>query len=313
MSTVRIRAAHDNEARTVLRMVLALPGQSAGNNERQVSSFIEYTRALSLSLDHQWVAEGNGPCVSACTCLESPGRTALLFLPSGLTSDCGAETIGCLLEHVLCEISTRDIRLVQCLIAPTDEWNRAALALAGFRELATLRYMECDVSNHSTAGRPAAPPQGSFEWVTYDRPHHADFARLILATYEDSQDCRGLAGIRGIEDILAGHKAAGRFEPHRWRLLYCDRRPAACILFVENPLRPALELVYVGVHPEFRRRGIGGYVLDYGLSLAQREQFSTVTLAVDAANTPAERLYDARRFRQTLQRRAMIRVLDSSP
>lgn len=313
MSAINVRTAREVEARTVLRLTLAQPGQSAGDIERQVSSFIDYTRALSLDLKHQWIAERDGRCVSACTCLESPGRTALLFLPNGGTCANDSETTARLLQHVMRDVSTRDIRFVQCLVAPDDDRNRQALAMSRFRQLALLWYLECDVSNLSIGNSPATGPRGLHEWVTYERKRHNDFATLILATYEDSQDCRGLAGIRTIDDIIAGHKAAGRFEPHRWSLLLCDERPAACILLVANPLRPTLELAYIGVHPNFRRCGLGRYVLDHGLGLAERERFSAVTLAVDSANTPARRLYEARNFRRKLERRAMICVLDSSP
>ena len=44
-------------------------------------------------------------------------------------------------------------------------------------------------------------------------------AALIEATYRDSLDCPALAGLRHIEDVMAGHKAAGLFSPHRWLLL----------------------------------------------------------------------------------------------
>ncbi|MCZ6816109.1 MAG: GNAT family N-acetyltransferase [Planctomycetota bacterium] len=313
MSTINVRTARDVEARTVLRLILAVPGQSAGDIERQVSSFMDYARALSLDLNRQWMAERDGHCVSACTCLESPGRTALLFVPHGATTGCDAETIAHILQHVVRDVSTRMSRVVQCLVAPNDDKNQQALLQSRFRQLAVLRYLECDLTDSSNRGSPTASPGGSLEWVTYDRERHDDFAKLILATYQDSQDCRGLAGVRTIEDIIAGHKATGRFEPHRWSMLLSDERPAACVLLVANPLRPTLELAYMGVHPDFRRCGMGRYVLEHGLVQARRERFSAVTLAVDASNTPARRLYEGRRFRQTLERRAMICLLNSSP
>jgi ribosomal protein S18 acetylase RimI-like enzyme len=152
----------------------------------------------------------------------------------------------------------------------------------------------------------------AIEWITYDSRHHQAYADLIAATYEDSLDCRGLAGLRRIEDIILGHKSAGRFDPHRWLLLRCDGDAAGCILLGENPLRPALELVYMGVHPHFRRMNVGRYLLQHGLCLACSEDFTAVTLAVDQENIPALTLYRGVGFVETHCRLALIRPLHST-
>lgn len=291
-------------------MTLAGPNQSAGELERLVSAFIEYARHMSLDLSRQWLVLADDRPVSACTCLETSGRTAMLFVPAHPTA-AAADAVTALLRHALAEETRRDVRLVQCLLPPDDQAGRDNLASVGFRDLAILRYLECRLTDHPQPPEPVGPPDvpsSSLEWITYGAEQHQEFADLILATYEGSQDCRGLAGLREIDDIIAGHKAAGRFDPDRWALLRCGGQPAACILLVENPVRVALEVVYTGVHPAYRRQGLGRYVLQYGLSLSQREGCGVVTLAVDSDNTAAGRLYDEQGFRQTLARRAMIFV-----
>ena len=47
---------------------------------------------------------------------------------------------------------------------------------------------------------------------------------VLQATYEGSLDMPELEGTRGLEDILAGHQAAGLFVPERWRLGRIARR-----------------------------------------------------------------------------------------
>jgi ribosomal protein S18 acetylase RimI-like enzyme len=159
---------------------------------------------------------------------------------------------------------------------------------------------------------PTALSGHEIEWMTYDEPRRQMFTDLIVATYQDSLDCRGLSGLRCIEDIMLGHQAAGRFDPHRWLLLRCDGGAAGCVLFGENPVRPTLELVYMGVHPRFRRMGVGQYILRQGLSLARKEGFASVTLAVDAENAPALAMYKRAGFLQTHSRLAIIRPLRST-
>ncbi len=77
-------------------------------------------------------------------------------------------------------------------------------------------------------------------------------------------------------------------------------------------MRPALELVYMGVHPHWRGRHVGKFLLSHGLSMAPGEHFPTITLAVDSANAPALNLYHWAGFRGTTSRRAMIRQVDPS-
>ncbi len=310
MKPFTIAPASARDLRTVLRIVFAEPRQTAEALEQQVSAFIQYARELSLSLDRLWLATAGGRRLSACACLESPGRTAVLLLPSG-AAPCADHTVfHALVEAAVQDQSARGTRLLQCLLEPGDDWSCSALKSAGFRDLTTLLYLE----RHG--GQPSPVPVNPVEsagrqcqWMTYDAECHADFTTLISATYRDSLDCRGLSGLRDIEDVVAGHKSAGRFDPRRWLLLKFNNIAVGCILFGENPLRSAIDLVYMGVHPAFRGRGLGRYILNYGLTLPQNAGFAAVTVAVDHENTPALALYAAGGFTETHRRVAMLRVL----
>ena len=70
--------------------------------------------------------------------------------------------------------------------------------------------------------RPAGPAAGFRLARITRRAVHALFAETILQTYRDSLDCPGLNGVRQIEDIIAGHKASGEFDPALWFLL-CEQ------------------------------------------------------------------------------------------
>jgi ribosomal protein S18 acetylase RimI-like enzyme len=315
MSSIEIKAISPDEIRSALRLTLATPGQSAAELERHVTEFIRYAHRMSLDLTRQWLCLADDRAATGCTCIESPGHTAALLLPDSALAQVQTPLISELLLHVIEQESTREISLMQCLIRPDDQANRAALEQVGFHSLATLLYMEWNVAAQGAPVEPDALPaleNDHVEWITYDDLHHDEFARLIEATYQDTLDCPGLKGLRPINDVISGHKAAGLFRPHRWMLWRCNGRSAGCILFAEAPLRPALELVYMGVHPNWRGHHVGQFLLSHGLSMARREHFPTITLAVDAANAPALVLYQSAGFRETTRRRAMIRTLDSS-
>lgn len=314
-SSIDIRPAREIETRTALRLSLATHRQSAGDLERQVSAYIEYARALSLDAHRHWFALRDGRFVAAVSFLGSPGRTGLIFVSGADRFAVEADAIGTLMDRITGELAAAEVRLLQCLTRPADDWNRDVLLSAGFTQLAILRYMECPVGPSDT---PALSPEheepqhGDVDWVTYAPATHREFADTIVASYEGSLDCRGLAGLRDIEDIIAGHKASGRFNPEHWRLLRVGGAPAGCCLLVQNPLRRALEVAYLGVIPAFRGRGVGRRLVDSALALAQRQQMVAVSLAVDSANFPAIGLYETTGFRLMHARHAHIRLLDSS-
>lgn len=311
MPAISIKPVPSHQLRKALRLSLAGQDHSAAALELRVNTFLEYARALSFDLSRQWFCESNGRPIAACTCVESPGRTAVLLLPSGPSAGGDPQALDRLIERVIAEESKCDIRLLQALIELDDDHVRLSLERAGFREIAVLRYLEMGIPNRpfSPLATPAALSEQSLNWIHYDDGSHRKFADLIEATYEDGLDCPGLSELRDIEDVLTGHKAAGRFDPTRWLLLEYEGVAVACVLLSESPLRRMLELVYMGVHPEVRGKGVGRYVLGRALRLAQSQSYQGITLAVDARNAPARALYEAAAFRTTHSRRAMIRPL----
>ena len=67
------------------------------------------------------------------------------------------------------------------------------------------------------------------------------------------------------------------------------------------------EVLNLAVAPEFRRRGIGGALLDAGLSAFQRRNVEEVFLEVRESNHSAQALYLAYGFRAVGQRAAYYR------
>ncbi len=313
MSSLELIRPGTANLRRTLRCTLSAPHQPVGELERQVTAFIEYARALHLDLGQHWLLSRGGMPVCGVTCLESPGRTAMLFLPShACTGDYQAAVLT-LLEDICKEEVERGVRLLQVLLEPHDAAGVRLLELAGFQQIAVLDYLECFIAQRTAGGLsealPAAP--ASSAWKRYDDGSHRQFADLIRSTYEGSRDCPVLGALRAIDDVIAGHRAAGLFAPHRWRLLCVDDQAAGCVLLSQNPLRPVLELVYMGVAPAFRGRGIGRHILNAGLQIAREDGFASVTLAVDRDNEPAKRLYASTGFSQSNSRRAMLRVIAS--
>lgn len=312
-SEFEVIRASPQDTRRVLRMALASAGMSPADIEMHVTGFMQYARSMKLDLSRQWVAVRGGRIISACTCIESPGRTAMLFLPDSRVSCREPGVIRALVDAAIEDASSRGIRLAQCLLDPDDLETRRAVQQSGFRTIAELVYMELETASaRARPGSTASTDCDGITWLTYSTSRHLDFKNLIAETYEGSLDCPGLSGLRDMEDVIAGHKAAGLFDESRWLIACHHGEPAGCILLGENPLRPTLEVVYMAVRPAARGRGLGGVLLQRGLEVAYAAQFEKVTLAVDSMNHPALNLYRRVGFRATLRRTALLRPLDSS-
>ncbi len=63
--------------------------------------------------------------------------------------------------------------------------------------------------------RPGVPP---IDWRPFGPETEAEFRAVLQQTYIRSLDMPELEGIRSLDDILASHRAAGRFVADRWRM-----------------------------------------------------------------------------------------------
>lgn len=299
-----IRPAEASERRRVLRRTLASSGQSPAGVERQVDAFLAYAEEMRLDLSRHWIAADEQGWRSACTYVESPGRTAMIFLPPGPDSD---DAVVELLRTVCAFAESRGMRLLQCLVDPDDPAH-SALPAAGFQKLARLEYLERPAVLDEDAKLGQLAP-ADLTWLTYSPERHALFATTIQATYAESLDCPGLNGLRDIEDVLAGHKGAARFDPQRWWLVQRDGETLGCLLLGEIPLRSALEVVYMGLVPSARGRRLSHALLTRTTQTARAAGLHAITLAVDARNAPALGLYGKFCFQRTLTRDAWIRAV----
>ena len=116
-----------------------------------------------------------------------------------------------------------------------------------------------------------APSAPDFDWRPFDEAIEDRFRDVLQATYVGSLDMPELEATRGLEDILTGHRAAGLFRPDRWRLGRLPGEPeaAAVLLLTEVPGRDAWEVIYLGLTPAARGRGLGRAVIRHALELTR--------------------------------------------
>jgi ribosomal protein S18 acetylase RimI-like enzyme len=148
-----------------------------------------------------------------------------------------------------------------------------------------------------------------YRWEHYSPATHALFARAVLDTYEQSLDCPAISGLRDIDDVIAGHRATGEFDPSLWFAVCFGEDPAGVLILSPAQHGQMLELVYVGLVPAYRGRGLGDLLMRKALETAAERGAASLSLAVDAANKPALNLYWRHGLRTVGRKNAMMRDL----
>jgi len=284
-------------------MILSSDGHRP--TDENVVDFLRYIVARGVNLSDLKLAEQNGRVQWAVLPVVSPGRTMLLFGSTDRAREHEQLCASRVINETCAAFARRDVHLAQVLVEPSNHPARRLFQHCGFIDLAELQYLESRVTDSVP---PVVMPFG-FSWENYSAVTHAKFGKTILASYESSLDCPVLTGMRHIEDVISSHKASGDFDPNHWFLLYDKQTPLAVLLLAKAPRVDAMELVYLGLVPAARGRGLGALVLRKALNVALQSGVSKLTLAVDAANSPAIKLYLRHGMERIGSKQALVRDL----
>jgi ribosomal protein S18 acetylase RimI-like enzyme len=256
-------------------------------------------------LDPQGLFLIRGPTAlcGALLCLPVPGGSALVW-PPGAVEERHTALEDALLRHACAWMRQRGVKLAQTLLAPDEMFLADPLLRNGFTAVTKLWFMRHDLNLPiSCLNLPAR-----LDYQTFDGD--ALFRQTLQRTYEDTLDCPEVNGVRGIDEVIEGHRAQGKFDSERWWLVHEAGRPVGVLMMTEMPESGDWELSYMGVMPEGRRRGFGREMLLHGLCEARAADAPAVTLSVDARNRPAWELYRSLGFEPYDQRLVYLAIFD---
>lgn len=290
------------EVDAALRLLLS--GHLGTPGEAQKKEFLGFARQRGVDPADFLVAVEGGLLWWALLPAVSPGRTVLLLSPSLMPAGPTVHHAKALTEVACGMMAAHGVRLAQLLLDTTEPGLIALYESCGFSRLAELVYLRRDV-------RQAEPPPlpDGVELVHYDTQSHGQFRQALAASYEGSLDCPALNGRRELDDILLGHRGAGEFDPSWWTLLRHNGRPAGVLLMSAPPGSVAAELVYIGLAPPARGKGLGELLMRVALATVSRAGMAELMLAVDSINAPALALYQRFGMRRVTSRIAMMRDL----
>lgn len=208
------------------------------------------------------------------------------------------------------------IRLVQALPDAQELWAVRALTETGFRKVGDLAYLRRDAAGlEKWATLTPQWPEGvvvrNVLGAARGEPDREALIAALERSYISTLDCPELCGLRETGDVLDSHRATGQFDPKLWWLVLWRGEPHGCLLLSHSPELGSAELVYLGLSPELRGKGIATPLLRMGLGRVSRLRIDHVACAVDLRNTPAMKLYERLGFLSTSHRVAMVRPVES--
>ncbi len=225
----------------------------------------------------------------------------MLFYSPPSDDGVNGEALGQTLGRLSRDTLAAGASLVQALIAVDSGAEVSLLKARGFTLFVTLIYMKLDLADIE---KPCDAAE--LVWENMDDADEAELACAIQSTYHGSQDCTELVRVRDIHDVIEEHKHAGVFRPESWWIVYCDSQPVGCVLLNDSDVAPSSEIVYLGVAPQHRGKGIGQKLLARAASDAKGRHSIAITLAVDAQNHCARRLYEEAGYKETSRRMACM-------
>lgn len=316
---------------TELEAAKRLVGVDEGDREVSARRLLAAAPRHGIDFSMAWgtferakAGRGMVRCRQVCLSVVGSGRTAMVFLSApdprgefGGEEAAHRERVACLVAstgamRVLTdEGGRRLVDVIQALPDPGEDWSVRACADAGFVRVGLLRYMRANVPgtrpvrHDSREGWPSGVEVVSVASIPESR-RDGVLIEALDSTYEATLDCPELCGMRRTSDILESHRQTGVHDPGIWWVAFDGGSPRGTLLLSRCPEQKAVELVYLGLSPVLRGRGIARRLMDLAFRAAATSRYSAMTCAVDERNTPAVMLYESCGFAGFSQRVAMV-------
>ncbi len=207
------------------------------------------------------------------------------------------------------------VRFVQWSTDPMDDsditcdWCKAM----GFAPIAQLEYLSGSVAtSHDDSQQ-----ETELRWtpVDWSDPKQAliELAKLVERTYIDTEDCPQLAQYRSALQSLDGYRQSPAFDPNLWFHVH-DRQGslAGCVVLSRHRQGKdddVIELVYMGLVPEARGKGLGRLLLGGAIETCHRVGVTQMIMAVDRNNVRARGIYHQAGFQPILRERVWVKSL----
>jgi mycothiol synthase len=283
-----------------LELVFSHVGRA--ERERQIEEVFAADRGNPARLDGLVGAWRDDRLVGAMFSQVQPGKIAAVWLPR-LVADEAESTAASLMAASWAFLHRQQVVLAHVVLEKASPSEERLLQLGRFAPMADLLYMVSLGSDF-----PASAPISELDFEPHCDANHERLVRVVEATYEATLDCPRLEGVRKTEDVLAGYRSAGVFDPGWWLIVRRADCDVGCLFLADQPRQDCMELLYMGLVPGGRGRDWGRQLARQAQWLSRRAGRTRLVLAVDAGNAPAIRTYKAVGFAAWQTRRMYARV-----
>ncbi len=288
-----IRPSKVDERPSALELLLS--AQPADRRQEQIAEWLEEAKSADM-LDGLWVAVSDGRLVGAALARRQPGHSATVW-PARVTSDSAAQNISTrLLAALLNWLADADVRSVQALLPAENGPEHDQLSAAGFLRVADLLLELCFLDKRSAVATTSLASYAGLKFVPYVSEFRSRLTAILQQTYQGSLDCPVLDRARDLNDVLDGYAAHGDGGTAGWFLIERTAVDAGCLLLAHDHHLGYTELVYMGLTPEARGKGLGRELVRFAQDAARSAGLLRMSLAVDAGNFPAIAAYERMGF-----------------
>src|SRR5271168_4565899 len=283
-----------------------LEAESRAWNERLRWDFHASANLLLQYLDSHllpgYVAIENGRICGYVFCVYESEKALVgdvFAMPSATNSQLPADVERCLLEHMieLLQHSPGVDRIESQLLLRPHGTHAETLRNAGFQIYERL-FMELELDSASLLGGSDGRGMDELELRTWRDSDFSAAGHLIAHAYEGHLDgiindqYRSVAGsLRFLHNIVR-FPGCGQFDPSASRVLaYRNREEIAALLLCSRVREDVGHVTQICVSPEYRRRGLGAWLLADCSRALRRSGFKALTLTVTRQNADAVALY----------------------
>jgi mycothiol synthase len=296
--TARLVAA--GEIEPALRLILGRAG--VRSTTAQAAEFEAFAPGRGIDLSAMHVVSTGRRLIAAALRVSNVAGTSMMMLSTAGASRSTAIACAACAHAGAQALFQNGAALVQVLIEATEAQLDQQLRTRGFSTVATLIYLQRPIT-------PAPAPHwpDNARLLCYSAHTHALFAQTIEQSYINSLDCPALHDRRSIDDVIAGHKAAGEHDPNLW---YCvvdaHGNGLGVLLLSIVGAGQGMELIYLGLTPAARGCGLGDALMQHALYVSYALELPSLTLAVDDGNIPAIKLYQRHHLTEIHRRIALM-------
>jgi ribosomal protein S18 acetylase RimI-like enzyme len=295
-----VRHAQPDERSRALR--LYFQRVAADERDARVERALDLIARGELTADGVIVCYQGSALVGVMVGMPLTGGAGLVWPPQALEGPAQISVEDELLEFAAAWLRQRGCKFAQALMAPEDMEAAESLERRGFGLITTLQYLEQELPGNFLFG-PAL-----LQFQAFPQCERALFELTLERTYQDTMDCPELNQVRSPGEVIDGYLMVAGCRPDCWWLA---RHAGQVVgLLITTPLQNSTswELLYVGLVPEVRGRGLGTQLVNHALRRAREQGATRMTLTVDLRNAPALRMYERLGFEEFDRREVYLRI-----